>query len=94
MTANDAAKLCEEDGLCAGFTFHGVLVEDVEFDVHFFSYVSKIHFYPSSSEFWEWTSYKVNRDFVIIPGMLIGYDWQSSPTMKAPVDILTDPAEA
>jgi hypothetical protein len=95
MTPKEAVKLCEEDVGCAGFTFHGVLIEDVEFEMYFFSYIPRIHFNSGHPSHWAWTSYKVSRDFVLFPGILINApDYSRNKRIRLGFDMTQDPARA
>ena len=61
MKPREAADLCERDTQCGGFTFHGTLTHEVEFEVFFFHFVETIFLDREDFQGWDWTTYKVNR---------------------------------
>ncbi|XP_023337022.1 uncharacterized protein LOC111708023 isoform X2 [Eurytemora carolleeae] len=100
MTAEEGATLCEEDLQCAGFTFRGVYSVDVPHELYFFHYVSTIHFSQKNPHFWGWTSYRVNRDYILMRGKLSSPElevedlntWERGSTWE--LDLNQNPAEA
>ena len=63
----EAAKVCESDTACGGFTFKGVINSPKKvFEVYFFHYVPKEIFDKSNgpAQFFHWTSYIIKtRNF-------------------------------
>ena len=61
MKSSEAAELCEKNLLCGGFTFHGTLNDQLDYEVFFFHYVAEIMLDKEEFVGWDWTSYTVNR---------------------------------
>ena len=61
MKPAEAVELCEADLQCGGFTFHGTLTKQIDYEVYFFHFVSDIFLDKEDFVGWDWTSYTVNR---------------------------------
>lgn len=67
MTPTEAKKSCDEDLFCAGFTYKGAKGHNQRFDIYFFKYIPKSGVAQAKkANDWTWTSYKVQRPFVLI----------------------------
>ena len=74
----DAARVCEADPACGGFTFKGTsstsgLLSKLKFQIYFFHFFPAEHFdrkrKQDQQQHYHWTSYKVrSRNFVRISG--------------------------
>jgi hypothetical protein len=68
FSPKEAARVCEADAACAGFTFKGTANSPkASFETYFFHFVPKELFEKGSGleQFYHWTSYRVTtRDFV------------------------------
>ena len=73
MTPNDAMVLCEADFECSGFTYKGAKGVSQRFLIHFFRLLPPFAYLQALGASLDkmercWTSYKVKRKFVLLPG--------------------------
>ena len=70
MYPKKAVELCEGDIECAGFTYSGAKSVGQPFYIYFYRYItpSSISMLSVTNEERVWTSYRVKRNFVVLPG--------------------------
>ena len=70
MYPKKAVELCEGDIECAGFAYSGAKSVGQPFYIYFYRYItpSSISMLSVTNEERVWTSYRVKRNFVVLPG--------------------------
>ena len=71
MLPHKAAKLCEYDIQCGGFTFKGSKDIVRNYEIYFFHYIDVKAFAPKEVLYPHWTSYIIcSRKFVMLNGII------------------------
>ena len=89
----EAAKLCEKDPACAGFTFKGTplnigTLAKKKYEMYFFHFVPKDTFSEAKKQFYHWTSYVVkSRKTVELKKFQVA---QLSPTSRTAVCLISE----
>jgi hypothetical protein len=69
MTPNEAARICENDLKCAGFTFRGSTeLLDLPTNIHFVHHFPKYLLDEPEGYSAYWVSYRAKRPFVVLKG--------------------------
>ena len=86
MLIKDAKEKCEMDLACAGFTFKGSYKTlNHAMLIYFF------HFIPQNNDFkyFYWSTYKVNRNFVLLSNVTINSEMKYSQIIDSGYEINT-----
>ena len=77
MRPSEAANVCENDPICAGFTyrglrFHNVSLPETPYEILFFRFIASGINFDDDALFSNWVTYRVNRNFAEYNGYFPG----------------------